>query len=282
MRKWRRRILVSVLVVLAIIAGGMLLLRQMSLATPDWFTRELSDEQRREAANRADGKARALQGGVAELASAEKRGEPPSRRAVTVTFSEAEIDGLVNRWLELNGYLAALQRHIESPVVRLHGGTLIVAGRAREFDAVLSMHFSPRILDDGRVQLQLQKMMAGNLKLPMRLADSVAGRALQRWQRDLAYRLPPLQRQADIASDGVANAQAIQAWLAIEGLELLGQNPADAVVFLPVYENWSKSVPVRVTDFRIADDSVTISVIPMNAAERAELLRQIREFKVTP
>ena len=263
-------------------AGTTLLLRHLSLATPEWFALDLSPEQRLEAANRADSKARAFQGSVAEVVSAEKRGETARSQPVTVTFSEAEVDAFVGRWLQINGYLQALQRYIDAPVVRLLDGTLIIAGRAKEFDAVISMHFRPKILADGRVQLELEKMMAGNLKLPMRLTDSIAGRALQRWQRDLAYRLPPLQQQARIEADGVSNRQAIEAWLAIEGLELLRQKPADAVAFLPVYDNWSKSVPVRVTDFQIADDSVSISVVPMNAIERAALLKQIREFKVMP
>lgn len=263
-------------------AGTTLLLRHLSLATPEWFALDLSPEQRLEAANRADSKARAFQGSVAEVVSAEKRGETARSQPITVTFSEAEVDAFVGRWLQINGYLQALQRYIDAPVVRLLDGTLIIAGRGKEFDAVISMHFRPKILADGRVQLELEKMMAGNLKLPMRLTDSIAGRALQRWQRDLAYRLPPLQQQARIDADGVSNRQAIEARLAIEGLELLRQKPADAVAFLPVYDNWSKSVPVRVTDFHIADDSVSISVVPMNAIERAALLKQIREFKVMP
>lgn len=272
----------TVLAVLVAVAAGLALLGRMSLATPEWFTRELSEEQRQAAANRADGKARALQGGVAELASAVKRGEPEPRQAVTVTFSEAEIDGFVNRWLALNGYLAALQRHIETPVVRLHDGTLIIAGRAKELDAIVSMHFRPRVVAEGRVQLVLEKMMAGNLRLPMRLADSVAGRVLQRWQRDLAYRLPPLQRQAEIQPDGVSNRQAIEAWMMIGGLEMLRQQPVDAIAFLPVYDQWSKSVPVRITDFRVGNDSVSISVLPMVERDREALLERIRAFRVQP
>ncbi|HMO26690.1 MAG TPA: hypothetical protein PKB10_10500, partial [Tepidisphaeraceae bacterium] len=141
---------------------------------------------------------------VAEAATAERRGTTVPA-PVEAVFSEQEIDSFVDVWLEQSGYRDSVLRHLDDPVVRLHDGMLVLAGKPRTGKRILSMHFRPTLSDDGLVELMLEKLTAGDLPVPGMIVEQFGERAVERWETDLAHRLPPLQQQARIAPDGVAN-----------------------------------------------------------------------------
>jgi hypothetical protein len=275
MSKRVRRIVVLLVVGAGLIAAVSLWVRQQTFAVPLWYQRSaMTETERKAATSSATRKAQELQGQVASAASAEVRRETTRPAAVTVSFTQSEIDAYLDVWLDGSGYRPAVERYVRDPVIRLHDGRLVVAGKMPAVNRVISLHFEPLIGVDGRVQLELDRVTAGRVSVPITLTESLGDRAVQRMERDLAYRLPPLQQQAQIASDGVANRATIEAWQMIAGLQLIRGEPVEPVLFLPVYGE--KVVPVRFTGMLIADDALTLSVIPMTPDERAALLAMIR------
>ena len=53
------------------------------------------------------------------------------------------------------------------------------------------------------------------------------------------------------------------------------RQPVDPILFLPLVDQ-NKSVPVRITQLEIHDARLTMTVVPLTAAERSQLLQRIR------
>ena len=274
MKKLLRRVLWTMLLLVILGGGAAVYLNHRSLAVPDWYARlALTDEERRAAAGSAVKKVEAFTGRVAEAATAERRGTTVPA-PVEAVFSEQEIDSFVDVWLEQSGYRDSVLRHLDDPVVRLHDGMLVLAGKPRTGKRILSMHFRPTLSDDGLVELMLEKLTADDLPVPGMIVEQFGERAVERWETDLAHRLPPLQQQARIAPDGVANRATIEAWQMIAGLRLLRGESVPAVLFLPVYG--TDVVPVRCTSMTIDDRELRLQVMPMTPEQRSAFLDRLR------
>jgi hypothetical protein len=87
--------------------------------------------------------------------------------------------------------------------------------------------------------------------------------------------LPSLQRNAQLQKDGSANTDAMAAAMAKLFLHVLADEPGEPVLFLPVGDK--RAVPVRLTDVRIADKTLSLTVKPLNAKERGALIERIRD-----
>jgi hypothetical protein len=121
------------------------------------------------------------------------------------------------------------------------------------------------------LDLELDQVLAGRLPLPQTFLDRYRTSARTR----LEAALPGLQHKAEFKPDGSANAEAMSAAMAKLFLHVLRGEAAEPVLFLPVRNE--RSIPVRLTDVAVDDKTLTLTVKPLNAAERVALLERIRE-----
>jgi hypothetical protein len=153
----------------------------------------------------------------------------------------------------------------------LQDGRLILAGRLRDVDAVTSVHFEPNIDENGKLRLRLARVLAGKLPLPQAAFQKYQEQAAAGVQR----RLPWWRRAAAIDATGVPNSSAISAAMGQLLIDVLNDQPTEPVLFVPLIDG-GKTIPARLSHVKIADQSLTLTVQPMAAHERTELLRRIR------
>jgi hypothetical protein len=282
MRKWIKRSLLGVALVMALIAlfltGGFILLR----GTPDYYRRtRLTAEQRAAAATRAEAKLTQMQNLATDLHGAElqarngstKPAAPPG--ATTFSFTDDELNALFNKWAELNNWKDLYERVVEDPMIILQDGKIIFAGSVnlKGVDTVVSIHFKPTIAPDGQLDLRLDSILGGKLPLPK---DTVISPMKQRVLQQIGRSLPAWQGGAQIAPDGTANDPAVKAEMSKLLANTLNEQASDPVVFLWRIAHGHKMIPVKLTDVTIADNALSITVLPMNASERADLLQRIK------
>jgi hypothetical protein len=211
--------------------------------------------------------------------SAESRpADPNDKRPVAtqpshplrVDFTEEELNASFQKWDQLYGWTDRYKAYVQNPRVVIHDGRLVLAGNSSELGTVVSLHFEPKLTKDGKLSLRLVQVLAGRLPVPQSFFEKYRLAA----ESKLKAVLPELQRKAHIKPDGSANSDAMAAAMAKLFLHVLSDEPAEPVVFLPVGP--SRSVPVRLTDVSIEDQTLSLTVKPLNASERASLLERIR------
>jgi hypothetical protein len=253
--------------------------------TPDWWQRpQVSAEEQAAAANRADRKIMETLSVVREMDAASRAraagADPNDRRPaatqgaapLTVTFTEGELNGFFNKWDRLYGWTQRYQDRISNPGIVIHEGRLVVAGDSKELGTVVSIHFDPTLDDKGRLYLKLSKVLAGRLPIPQGFFDQYRTAGRER----LAASLPAWQNRAQLRPDGSANGEAMTVAMGKLFLNVLANEPGEPVLFLPLAER-DRSLPVKLTDVTIKDKSLTLTVMPLNRAERADLLKRIKE-----
>lgn len=282
--KWIKRLLLTV-VVLVILAGAAAVLAYVYgfRGTPEWLRQPVASEaEQAAAANRLDQKLLETLSVVREMdaydpAAASAGGDdqrPSATQPATnlqVTLTEQELNAAFQKWDRLYGWTERYKEHVQDPSIVLHNGRIVLAGETQEVNSVLSLHFDPKLNQDGELSLRLAQVLAGRLPLPQSFLDKYRASARAR----LEAALPTLQRRAEFRPDGSANSEAMSAAMAKLFLNVLADEPAEPVLFLPVRNE--RSVPVRLTDVDIEDKSLTLTVKPLNAAERVSLLQRIRE-----
>jgi uncharacterized protein YpmS len=275
MKKWTKKILFAVAILLAIgliiLLSGVVMLR----GTPDWYQPgAMTAEQREEAAQRATNKLAIVQNAAVQMRVDEMQAatspSTKSRDAITISFTDDEMNAFFEKWSVLQNIKANYEKFVTDPAIILQDGRIILAGRAKDIGAIVSFHFEARIDEQGRLDFKLVRILAGNLPLPQALVTSYQHQAAG----EIDKNMPTWRRRASINSIGVANPSAISAAMGSLLENILNQQTADAVLFLPLLERGS--IPVKVLDVQVADHALTLIVQPMTPPERAELLRKIR------
>ena len=288
MRKWMKRTMLGVALLMALAAlfltGGFVLLR----GTPDFYRQSaLNSEQRAEAAARAESKLSQMQ----NLASDAQGAEIQRRLGTTTTpatapgartfsFTDEELNALFNKWAELHNWKDLLQRTIDDPMIVLRNGQIIFAGKVT-LDAVpgvakntiVSIYFEPKLTADGQFDLKLVSMMGGKLPLPK---DTLVSPMREKLSKYIAGALPGWQQRAEIAADGATNADAMKSALGKLLMKMFADQPGEPVLFLPLLSRGSTTVPVRLTDVTIANNTLSLTVIPLDAPQRSALLERIK------
>lgn len=209
--------------------------------------------------------------GAAAPSAANATTAPATRPSLTVSFTEQELNAAFQKWGKAYGWDTAYGQYIKEPRIVLHDGRLIFAGDVPSFGTMVSLHFQPAVDDEGRLEFQLARVLAGRLPLP----ESAFNNYRKNLQGKLRGSLPELQRGADIKPDGSANDKAVAAALAKLLLNVLDRQAEEAVLFLPA--NQGARVPAKLGDVNIDGKSIDLTVQLMTPQERAALLRRIRE-----
>lgn len=253
--------------------------------TPEWWQRpQVSAAEQAAAANRADRKIMETLSVVREMDAASRAGgagadatdKRPSAtqpsKPLQVTFTEGELNGFFNKWDRLYGWTQRYKDRVSNPGIVIHDGRIVVAGDSKELGTVISVHLEPRLNDKGRLNLVLSKVLAGRLPIPQGFFDQYRTSGRQR----IAEALPAWQERAQLRPDGSANGEAMTAAMGKLFLNVLANEPGEAVLFLPLAER-DRSLPVKLTDVTVKDKNLTLTVMPLNREERADLLKRIRE-----
>jgi hypothetical protein len=280
MRKWIKSLmLLAALLLVAILAavyGGV----RMFKAAPDWYHRSsISAAQRELLARRAFNKFADIQNAAAlsrrnEIAAQTNQGAGGAATlpaSILVSFSDDELNAFFEKWANYANWKSNYDRYVGDPLIILQDQRLILAGQVKDLDAVVSLELDPRIDTDGRLDLHLDRILAGRLPLP----QVFIGPYKERLTASLRANLPRWRQLAAIDSDGAANSDLISASMARLFIHALDHSSADPVLFLPLVERHA-NVPVRICGVKVEDHTVTMTVLPLDAKERAALLERIR------
>jgi len=283
MRRFFKRFLRILVMVLFLGGIGVAVLHHLSTRRPDRYAYALlTPEQREEAARRVDTQKIPLLLSMANEAQAKSSSAvravsqglpvPPNATQpvapLNLSFTQDEINSFLWKWSQ--SYKPTYERYVTNPFVALEDGSIVLMGTVPEFDRVVSAFFEPKLDEKGMLHSDLASIKLGSLPLPQGLFNSKR----EKVETALRSRLPNWQNNARIDPTGLANNDARAAWLGKLVLQLLNHQPSPAVIF--VNTSNAKTVPVRLTNVTIEKGTLTITVQPMDAAERAALLEQIR------
>jgi hypothetical protein len=194
-----------------------------------------------------------------------------SESAITVTFTDVELNAFFDKWIAWNNWKAAYDPYIADPVLVLDEGRLIVAARVKELDTVASLHVRPSVDVQGRLRLDVERVLGGKLPLPA----SVLGDYRARLSRSIAQRLPRWRASSALDRAGAPNTPLILAAMSQLLVNVLDERPADPVLFLPLVGQ--RAVPVKLTHVKIEDHAMTLTVEPLGARDRAALLERVKQ-----
>ena len=281
MKFFKRLLLVLVLMLLgAVLAAaiGLYLLR----GRPGFYRTYTWDGQQRSVVNqRAVDKLTLAQNLAARAQAGEQRASTAPTTAspttlpvepLTVTFTEEELNAFLLHNVEASpDFKRKYEQYVKAPGVFLADGQVILAAEVKEVGSVVSLHFAPKIDGEGRLHMPLVKSLGGRLPLP----TAFMGQYVDRIKSALLSRLPAWQREASIDRTGRSNTSAVAAAMTKLLLGALNDQPSDPVLFMPIADG-SRSVPLRLTDVKVAEDDITLTVQAMTAAERELVLESIR------
>lgn len=279
--KWLKRLLLAAmfLIVFAAVAG--FVAWHMFRGVPDWYVRRKSTPQELEAAYaRADKQIQRL---VHDAEDAQHRqsidatqpghSSAQDEQPVQISLTDDELNIYFQKWDQALGWSHHYGSYLSNPQIVIQNGRLILAADVKEVGTVVSVAFEPR-LADGKLQMPVTRVLAGRLPLP----ESFWRRDVNKLDESLHQHLPQWQDQARIARDGGANPAAIKAGMTELLMDLLNGRAADPVLFLPYnLTQMETGLPVRLTDEQISDHTLTLTVQPLSATQRRELLSRIQK-----
>ena len=280
MKRFLRWILIGVLLFLAAAVSVPLFVRHRVYARPDWYPKaHLSQSDQAAAANRADQKliqARSdIVGAYAAQTRAARAGTQPASLPASqfsINLSEDEINSWIPKWEDELGWSGRIDQQLSDPTIVFNEDEIILAATIKDWKTIVSLHFVPR-LEKGKLLLTLRNVMAGTLPLPKVAWSSYQDRLVESAQA----RLPEFRREAAIDANGRANTAAVSAAMTELLLHVVNDEPAEPVLFLPDQIGHSpRSLPVVITDIKLADKVLAIVVEPMDSARRAALLKHLR------
>jgi uncharacterized protein YpmS len=262
---------VLLITILAVVYGGIRLFKGI----PEWYRRPaISAAWRELLAQRAFNKFANIQNAAALARRDTIAGSSdPSAagQSIVVSFTDDELNAFFEKWASYANWKSNYERYVKDPVVIVQESRIVLAGEVRDLDAVVSLQLDPRINSDGKLDLRLERIMAGRLPLPDLMIQPYQDRLTASLRADL----PRWQQRAAIDSDGAANSELISAVMARLFMHVLNHTAADPVLFLPLVERHA-NVPVRVNGMKVEEHTVTMMVRPLNAKERGALLERVR------
>jgi uncharacterized protein YpmS len=285
------KLLKRLLLAVALLLGTVVLLCSIGLilfrGTPGWYRPpQLSPAERDQAAQSATNKLAMIQNEAARARMQQRRdigpatnpATPPAAAepaTITVTFTDRELNAFFHKWAIWNNWKSAYDRYLDDPVLILNSGRIILAGRLREIRTVASLHFEPKLDEQGQLHLRLVRVLGGNLPLP----EAVLGNYREELARTMESRLPEWRRLAAIDRSGTLNDSAVSATMGSLLVQMLNDRPGEPVLFLPLLDNGA--IAVKLTDVSVGEERLTLTVEPLTRQERADLLTRIQNGGLT-
>ena len=282
--KWARRILHLVALMLLSIIAFSLIGLYLYRGTPHWYRPALASAQQiKDAANSADQKLLDLFSWAAG-AQAERirklRGisgpDDSEGGPKTITLTDDEVTSFFYSWsgpdkVDLE---QRISRYFTDGRVIFTNDGIILAGNSPALGTLVSMEFNAGIDNQGQLNLSLASMRAGLLPIP----QSVAAPYFQRLQAVLEDKLAEEQPYVQIDRTMTANAQALAAsWLKLL-LSSLAARPSDPTLIIPFdLAHLSRGLPVKLTNIKVEDGQITLTVQPLTPDDRQSLFEQLQQ-----
>ncbi|HWE04347.1 MAG TPA: hypothetical protein VG326_18225 [Tepidisphaeraceae bacterium] len=288
MKRLFRRALFALFLVIAGLAVAGWFVRGRLRARPSWYVRPTLDvETRAAAANSMDQKLIGTWNAAVRAHADEIR----ARRAVPATLpatataapadpivlqaTEDEINASFNKWKATAGWNGGMGKYLSDPILILEDHTIILAATVvlKQMEPVVSLHFTPRLEND-KLLMGLSRVTVGTLPVP----KSYFGGEVKAMTSAMEEKLPEWREGAHISPRGWADTAAMQAAMAELLINALSDLPADPVLFLPEPRGGRdlRYLPVQIIGIEIADKTLTLTVVPMDADRRETLLQHIR------
>jgi hypothetical protein len=282
--KWFKRLLTLVALGLLVVIAFCLLGIYLYHGTPSWYHRRVATTQEvRDAANSADQKLIDLFSWAADAHAQQLRrlhgtgnsnDEPIGPK--TITFSEDELNSLLSTWKssEKGELEQRISRYFTDGRVIFQPNAVILAGESPTLDALVSAEFDPAIDSQGNLRLQFGSLRAGRLPIP----QSIVRGQLNRLHILLVQQLEIEQPDANIDAALAANAPALAtAWLRLL-LSGLDGRATDSVLIIPFdMTHLNTGLPVTLTGISVADGNLTLSLTPLAADQRQDLLKRLKQ-----
>ena len=285
MKKFLRWVLILVMVLVVIGVAAPLFVRHRMRAQPEWYPKaRLAPDEQAAAANRADQKLIAARSEIAEAYAAQTRaarsGQTPTTSpadSFVLSLTQDEINAWLPKWENELGFSHRIEQYLEDPTIIFRDQEIILAATVKDWNTIVSLHFVPQ-MEEGKLHITLSGVTAGTLPLPRVSWAGYQDRLLN----SLQNRLGDFQKRAQIDSSGRANSAAVLAAMSELLIHALKDEPAEPVLFLPEqFGKNPKSLPVRITDVTVVNKTLNLTVRPMDQAERAKLLQDIRSTNVS-
>ncbi len=283
--------------VLLVITGGSIwgasyvMLRR----TPEWYQPDTSTPEQRSKAARAfqdvltsiynwGGKhhAMAVRAKLSTNPSASESAQSAQAQALLaekpdesfqISFTDTQLNAFFDTWENTHDRRAWFEKYVMDPRLVLRENQLILVGKVKESQMVISLVFEPKLTSDGKLDLNLTNVFGGVLPMP----DAMWSGQRMSIENTLRSKLPTYQQGATISPEGVANGDAGSAAMNQMLLATLQYKPASAVIFVPLdVQHLSQSLPVKITAFSIHDHTLQMTAEQMSEDERETFLHGLK------
>jgi hypothetical protein len=282
--KWLKRIflIAAIVLTLVIIAAstGVYLYR----GRPSWYrTHVLSARQRSETVNRVDQKFADVFSWAAAVEAQQVRhrigraaANEPEIGTKTVVITEDEFNAFVENWQSPNKpeFQKWFSTYFTDGRIILEDNAILLGGQSKDLGTLISVEFDPSINAQGQLRLDMQSVSAGRLPLPR----AVLGNRLAVLHDWLARRLAENQNWAEIDPTMVANGCAMAAATSRLLLDAMDDAPSDPILFVPFnLRDLRQSLAVRVSALKVAQGSITLTLVPISGADNAAVLESLKK-----
>jgi hypothetical protein len=267
--KWVKRILMLTLTLVALLLIGGFVGYRLLHERPQWYGQIALDAgQREEAASAVEDTLVNASNWSAETQVRRAQGQPATSAddALELSFAEDQLNAIISKWDELAGSSLPLA-DVTSPQILLNDGQIVLAGTLKDANIVVSVRLSPRLDEQGHLQVEIAGVTAGRLPLPR----AVWGIYARRLAAGVAAQLPGADRRAKMDADGSVNDAMASAVLSRMLLHILQGESAQPVLFISYFQNnRSRDLPVKIRTMRIENKTMTIALAPLPAGEQID------------
>ena len=282
-RTWLKRIVLGVVLLLVVLVGTVTTAYFMSGSRPSWYrSKKLTTQQVAKLEVQARDKLLGLQNWAQDQSNwPAQAARPPvdtdpttaPSNTRTITLTEDELNAMMARWEE--PLLAKYGQYIADPYLGLRDGHIVLAVTMKDAGGrVLSAHVEPKLDDKGMLLLSANSLVAGRITVPKAFWSGYTDKLAAK----LTEKLEQAREQARLEADGTGNVQAVISAGNRLLLNSLKDKSSDPVLFIPPdLEQWDKKgYPVKVVDVKVADQSLTLTVVTLSGPEQQQLLTRLR------
>jgi uncharacterized protein YpmS len=287
------KLFIALLAMLVLLAAGLWVASYAMLRrTPDWYQPDTrSEAQRNKAAKAIEDLLAALSNWGGRRHAAVFRAnlpdapinDPSTQQAramlgskpdevFQITFTDDQLNAFFNKWANTHDRRAWFDQYVEDPRLVLRENQLILVGKVKDQGVVVSLIFQPKLDEQGRINLNLTNVLGGVLPMP----DALWANQRAAIEESLRRKLPLYQAGAEITPDGVANGDAGSAAMNQLISATLKYKSANSVIFVPLNQNLSQSLPVKITSVAIHDHTLQMTAEQMSEEERGAFLKELK------
>lgn len=280
-RRWLKRLLLSVALLLVLLAGGVIALAYMSGGRPDWYRLRVLDEKAvKQNYDSAMVKLGTLQNWVQDqrnwpTQSSRPRVDtdpvaaPPATR--TITLTEDELNALLTR--ERGKLLERYGHAIADPYLAIHDGHVVLAVTHKGTGRVISAHVAPQIDAQGLLTLLPDSLRAGRIPIPKSLWSGYTGKLVG----ILGPAIENVRNNVAVEGDGTWNESAVVSAMSRLVLNSINEKASDAVLFLPPDLNQlEKGYPVKLSKVVVDGETISLTATTLDGEEQKRLLLRLR------